>query len=265
MKTSWVLSLISFFLALAATMLGLFHPDLYQDNAFVRTAWKANDAVTLGVVLPLLIISLWQVRRGNVKVQLLWMGLLVYLMYNYAFYLFGAVFNAAFLLYLAIFTLTVFALIYGLSDMPVLAVQAKTNRVRWVIPYLLLIVLILLMVELVPAAQYIFTGQAPEIIITTEHSTSVVYALDLSIVVPLSILAIGWLWKKRPWGYVLTIIMLVKGATYGLVLVTNTLALRRAQTGDDPLLPFYTFVALGGMLGLMYFLSRIQVTKRNPF
>lgn len=53
---------------------------------------------------------------------------------------------------------------------------------------------------------FITTGQLPPIVIQTGHPTSLVFALDLSLVVPVLVLGAIWLWKRRPWGYVLAAI-----------------------------------------------------------
>lgn len=49
------------------------------------------------------------------------------------------------------------------------------------------------------------------------------YALDLSIVVPVSLLAAVLLWKLRAWGCLLAALMSIKALTYGLVLIVRTL------------------------------------------
>ncbi|WP_341291513.1 hypothetical protein [Catalinimonas locisalis] len=201
------------------------------------------------------------VNRGIFKIQLIWMGLLAYLVYNYAFYLFGAAYNALFLVYVLIFSTAVFALIGGLSALPLRGIHFTKDSARWIIAYLLLIAFILCMVEIPPNLQYLVTAQLPETIVLTQHPTAIVYALDLSLVVPLSVLASVWLWQKKSWGYVLAVMMLVKGATYGLVLVSNSLLLKYRGTGEDNLLPFYGFVMIGGLSGLWWLMKHIRLEK----
>lgn len=62
----------------------------------------------------MLVAALVLARRGSGRAQLVWLGMLAYTLYNYAFYLFGAAFNSLFLVYAALFTLSVFALLFGL-------------------------------------------------------------------------------------------------------------------------------------------------------
>jgi hypothetical protein len=92
-KTAQILSIPVIILAAIASAGGLFLDGLYRDNLFVTSAWKGNDLITLFLVVPLLISALIKIKRGSQREILLWMGLLDYMLYNFAFYLFGAAFN----------------------------------------------------------------------------------------------------------------------------------------------------------------------------
>ena len=56
--------------------------------------------------------------------------------------------------------------------------------------------------RLLVALSIFFTGQVHQDIIKTGHPTGVVYATDLSILIPALIVAAVLLWRRRPWGYV---------------------------------------------------------------
>src|SRR3990172_5342244 len=110
--------LLSILIAVLATLTsagGLLLEGLYRDNIFVISAWKGNDIVTLFIAVPILVAAMIFSRRGSLKAQLVWMGALDYMLYNYAFYLFAARFNAMFLVYVALLGLSIFALIFGLA------------------------------------------------------------------------------------------------------------------------------------------------------
>lgn len=72
-----------------ASLGGLTIPNLYRDNAFHKAVWQANDPITI-LLTPAVIVSHHHCRRGDASAQLFWLGLLLYMFYNYAFYLFGA-------------------------------------------------------------------------------------------------------------------------------------------------------------------------------
>lgn len=245
-------------LAALASAAGLFAPGFYRDSLYLQTLWRGNDAVTLFIIVPALILSLWAYRRGSQRGLLLWMGLLLYLAYNYAFYLFAAAFNAAFPLYAALLSISGFALAFGLYGLPFRQLTFSRHRRGWVVAYLLLIAAVLCGVEIPPIIRFLADGTVPPLVEQTDHPTSVVYALDLAIVVPLSLLAGFWLWQGKRWGYLLAVLMLVKGCTYGLVLSANSLILRFTHMGEDSLLPFYLFVMLGGLAGLLWLLRPVR-------
>lgn len=265
-STAFTISLIIAPLAAITAAGGLLINGLYRDNAFVTTAWLANDTITLLVAVPLMVLSLWFVGKGSTRWQLVWMGMLAYMAYNYAFYLFGAAFNPFFVLYAALVALSVSALITGLGSLPVSVMagqfSAKTP-VKVLSIYIAFIALMLFMAEMSMIVNYLVTGALPETIKLTGHPTSVVFALDLSVVIPLSLVAAILLWKRHPWGYVTGMIMMLKGFTYGLVLTVGTiwLALSPAFGKWDPLLPFYVVLIIGGLTGNLILLKNYSCSK----
>jgi len=114
-RMPYALSIIVAFLALVTSAGGVFIDDLYRDNSLVVEAMLGNDLVTLIVVVPLLVVVMISTRRGSQRALLGWLGLLGYMLYNYIFYVYAVAFNRFFLLYVALFTLSIYALIFGLS------------------------------------------------------------------------------------------------------------------------------------------------------
>ncbi len=262
-QTAFLLSVVILFFSIIASAGGLLIPDLYRDNDFVKSAWFTNDLITLIVVSPLLGLALWFAKKGSLRWQLVWMGMLGYIAYNFAFYLFGAVFNSFFLLYTALFSLSAAALIFGLANLDITHIAQQFSPktpVKGISIYLLVIAVMLFLVEGGMISGYLFTGVLPETIVLTGHPTSIVFALEMSIVVPTSAIAAVLLWKRHAWGYVIGVIMLLKGFTYGLVLCLGTalLAYSPAYGKWDPLMPFYIVVVVGGVSGCWVLLKRLQ-------
>ena len=84
-----------------------------------------------------------------------------------------------------------------------------------------------------------------------------------SIVIPVSVIAAVLLWKRQSWGFIMGIMMLVKGFTYGLVLCVGTALLACSDTYGkwDPLMPLYIIVALGGISGCWLLLKNFAETN----
>jgi hypothetical protein len=181
------LSAIVALLALIASTGGLFWDGLYRDNKLVTAALRGNDLITLVIAVPGLVITLLMARRDSNRARLIGMGLLAYMLYNYVFYLYGAAFNRFFLLYVALVALSVAALIASVSTLDVhrisLAFHPRTP-VRWISGYMLVFGLLLGGMWIAMSLSFVVTGQLPSPITQTGHPTGVVFATDLSMLMP---------------------------------------------------------------------------------
>jgi MFS family permease len=225
-KSAYILTIVIAILSLIATAGGLLSSALYRDNFLVTSGWRGNDLVTLFIAVPLLALALVLAWRGSPRARLVWLGMLDYTLYNFAFYLFGTAFNRFFLIYVALFMLSIFALIFGLVQTDVQAIGRQfrdRTPVKWISGYMLFVAAGLTTVYTIQSLGFITTGQLPPIVTLTGHPTNVVFALDLSLVVPVLVLGAIWLWQRRPWGYVLAVIGNVKGAVYMMALAATTI------------------------------------------
>ena len=235
LKVSQLLSILIVIFSATASLGGLFLNGLYRDNPFVTSVWKGNDLVTLVVAVPILILALVFSARGSVRAVLVWMGMLDYMLYNYAFYLFAAAFNWFFLIYVALLGLAMFALIFGLVNVNAGSLGRgfrERTPVGWIAGYMLLVAVGLTLVYLVQTFTFIFTGQLPGIIARTGHPTSIVFALDLTLLVPFLALGAVWLLQRKPWGFILAGVATVKGPLYTLVLTVGSMSAVRAGFAD---------------------------------
>jgi hypothetical protein len=250
-RTPYTLSIIIAILATIASAGGLLLNGLYRDNAFVTTTWFGNDAVTLFLAVPILAGSLFFSARDSHKAQLVWMGALDYMLYNYAFYLFGASFNAFFLIYTALLGLSIFALILGLMNLDVNRIHQQFRErtpVKWIGGYFLFVAFGLSAIYLMQSIGFIFTGQLPSIVTISRHPTSIVFALDLTLLVPWFVVGAVWLMKRQPWGFVIAGILSVKGPLYTLVLAINTVLVMNAGLGGAAELPLWITLTLLSLL-----------------
>jgi hypothetical protein len=263
-------TLLSIFIATLATIAsagGLLLNGLYRDNAFVVTTWLGNDAVTLFLAVPSRVAAMVLSNRKDPKglrrplgsAYLIWMGALDYMLYNYAFYLFGAAFNWFFLVYAALLALSILALIFGLLDLNANTIAGKFRErtpIKWIGGYFLFVASGLGLVYLIQSIGFIFTDALPAIVTMSGHTTNVVFALDLTLLIPWLSLGAFWLMKRQPWGYVIAGILNVKGPLYTLVLAVNSILLVRAgitQTSELPL--WVTLTALGLLASALFYFN----------
>ena len=228
-------ALIAALMALASGSGLLFH-DLYRDNALVASSWYGNDLVTLVVATPLLVVAMLGARGGSRRAYLVWMGLLAYTLYNSAFYLFGAAFNAFFLVYAALYALSGIALAFGLVTLDASALARRVQPslpARWISGFITLVAVALGGFYVALSLQFVTSGQVPAMIDSVGLHTNLIAALDLTMVVPVGLLAAVWLWQGRPWGYVWATLWCVKGAVYMLALSAATVATIVVGPSDD--------------------------------
>lgn len=260
-SVAWRLSLgVAVLMALQAGV-GLLAPSLYRDEDWVLAAWFGNDLVTLLVAVPLLVWSLLWVRNGSRRAELVWYSMLGYSVYNYGYYLFGATLNWFFPLYVVLFTLPMIALILALGRLDPAAVAsdfAPTTPRRWVGGYMLFTGGGLTFAWLGQWAVLMTTGATPDI---GEEAFQLVAAMDLSFMVPWFLLGSVLLLRKRPWGFVIAPIILMKGATYTLVLTTtSTVATLRGIEGTASQIPVWAAWTLLGGLALWGLLGSVSRT-----
>lgn len=266
-KKPYVLSMIIVILSALTSISGLLRPDLYRDNPFVKTTWLGNDAVTLFIAIPILVAALVYSAKGSSKGQLIWMGMLDYMLYNYAFYLFGAAFNVFFLLYAALLALSIIALIFGLTNLDVNGISQQFRKdvpVKWIGGYFLFVASGLGLVYLIQSISFIATGNIPAIVTISGHPTNVVFALDLTLLIPWLILGALWLMKRKLWGYVIAGILNVKGPLYTLILAVNSILVVNAGIAETSELPLWgTLTVLGLIASVLFYVNMRPENERE--
>jgi hypothetical protein len=213
---------------------------------------RGQDLNTL-LVLPIMVWSLRAVRRGSARATLLWIGLLGYVLYTYAGAAMAYYVNVFTLIYVALFSLSLFALVAALSGLDVAALHRRFDAHvprHSAMAYLTMIALVLVLLEVGQNIGFITTGTLPASVTLSGGTSYYVYALDLSVVVPLSLLSAYWLWRDRAWGYVGAGCMLIKGAAMGLALLAMNVFSWLAGKLTDPmeLIGFYALLAGGGLV-----------------
>jgi hypothetical protein len=237
--------------AAVASGAGVLRPELYNDNPFVAGGWLGNDIVTLVVFVPLFAWATQSSLLGSMRGRLVWLGALAYLVYDYAFYLFGAAFNALFLVYAFLFGASACTLVVGLITVDA---NACPQAPRWVGVWMGLVALFLGGFWIAISGAYLFTGVVPPMVATTGHPTNLIGALDLSLVVPMNALGAWLVWQREPWGFVLGAMANVKGALYMTALSAATVTAAVDGAGQ---LALWTTIGLGCLVASVALLRRV--------
>jgi hypothetical protein len=189
------------------------------DGADMVAQAIPQDMVTLVLGVPLLAIALFLYRRGSLRGAFLLAGTLAYFLYTYTVMALGAAFNALFLVYVALFSLSLYAFIMAMLavDLPSLP-AAFGNRLprKTIAGFLFFSAAFLILAwlgRIVPAQ---LSGTTPVGMSTS--TTLFIQAMDLGVVVPMMVLAAVQLLQRRPFGYLLTAVAIMKFVTMGLAL-----------------------------------------------
>ena len=232
--------------------MGLFFQTAYRDVDWIRATWFGNDWVTLVVAVPLLVAGLVRAASGSIRGLVLWLGLIGYAVYNYAFYLLGAALNAFFLMYVVALVLAVVLLILALAHVNATQIAESFRPaapVRLLGGSLVCVGMALASAWIAMWVAYVFAGRPTPV---EPEAFRLVAALDLSLMVPALTAGGILLWRRMPWGYLIAAIASVQGALYLFVLSVNSVvAIRRGLANAPgelsiwgPLTIFMTIVAL---------------------
>ncbi|CAN5738436.1 hypothetical protein BH10CHL1_BH10CHL1_19900 [soil metagenome] len=185
---------------------GLYH----YDTLFTGAANRGNDMVTLVLGIPLLVYSLLLYHQGSLRGGLLLMGTLIYFLYLYGSYALGIAFNSLFLVYIALFSASLFAfvLLFASIDRQFLDAHFMPSLPRRSIAiFMFASGLVTLIVWLQPLLSALMQNKPPALL--GSYSTTITDVLDLGLITPATFIA-GWLILRRdPLGYLVAFALLV--------------------------------------------------------
>ncbi len=215
LRNAFRLSVAIAILMVIASAAGLLIDGLYTDGAWAREALRGGDLTTLAVAVPVLLGSLVFARRGSQAAQAVWLGVLAYSVYNYAYFAFGAEFNDIFVLHIALFSLSIITLVLAVASVDMDAIADRFRGVkgtRWIGGLLAVVGAVLGGLWVFLAIRFAITGELmADIPLDGIH---LVFAIDTSLLVPALVMAGVLLWRRTTGGFVFGPTMLVMGAIY---------------------------------------------------
>lgn len=242
---TWLVPLIAI-LALIGALAGLFLPGgegpftfttlreqdvemfgrgLYQyDTLLVGAALRGTDAITLLISLPLLSLFYWKSQRGVQDTPLALLGVLFYFLYKGASLTFSAAFNPLFLVYTALFSVSLFSVIIIMTTFDI---EALAKRVRPGFPhrgaaaFLFIAGLGTLLIWLSEIIGPLLEGTAPEIM--GPYTTLFTHGFDSAVITPAAVIAGVFLMRHRPLGYLLATPILILCTLIGAVVIGQTI------------------------------------------
>jgi hypothetical protein len=107
-----------------------------------------------------------------------------------------------------------------------------------------------------------FRGEIPPSVTEFETPTNIVHVFDLAIVLPAMAVAAVLLLRRRPWGALLSGVLLIKAATIGLwVLVMMGFMARAGYATSGPQLVLFSLLTFLGALLSWRFLQQVPPSR----
>lgn len=258
-----IISALIAVLAIVASGSGLFWNGLYHNDSKSGAAQEqGNDLVTLVLCVPLLLVSSYFATKGSLRGRLVWTALVFYFVYVYGMMSFESAYNQLFLVYVAIFSLSLYTFAASLLTLDVNVVKESFSNVplKLTAGFMFLIgIMISLMWLGIISGTFgdLAAGQRPAVLET--YTTMVIQALDLGVIVPLCLITGYLLMKKNAWGYTLASLILIKGATLGTAVLS--MALFMALDGVEVVLPevvIFVLLVAGALAMTIVFYGKMK-------
>lgn len=262
-KIIYINSITIAVLALIATLSGLFWKELYKhDTVSITAQMMGQDLITLIIGIPILLLSLYLVSKDSLKGNLIWMGTIFYFLYSYASMSFATSYNELFLVYVVLFSLSLYTFVYGLLSLNIKTIKrsivpGKTTKIAGMFLIFSGAMLALMWVKMI--IDSLLTGTAPAAMET--YTTLVIQAMDIGIVFPATLIAGVLILKGKEWGYALVSILLMKASLLGTAILSMILFM--VQNGVGVALGqvvFFATVTIAGIIIATAFYSKIKGT-----
>lgn len=267
-----------FVLALLAAGLGLFDPTpgapfaytnhrgesvmingqglYFYDTVSSAAQMQGNDLITLVVGLPLLVFAALWAFRGSLRGRLLLTGTLGFFLYTYMSMSTLTSYNNLFLVYVALFALSLYAFILCMMSFDLAALPGHFSEKLprgWIAGLMFVVAAFLTLAWLgrilppfLQDSLSLWERGGVRVVPALENTTTlVIQFMDLALIAPVAALGGILLLRKSAWGYLLASVMLTKGATLGLGVSAMgvNMALRGVPDSLGILIPFLTITA----------------------
>ncbi len=210
LKTNKILWLLVAILSLIAALIGVFNQDVYSNvlRTDLLPGTISQDLITILAALTLIFLSL-KTDDSDAKKQIVIISLLAYIFYGYGIYVIERLYNSLYLLYMAIFSLSFWALVYSLFSIDKDAlknIKAPTwvkNLLAGFLIFTALLFYFLWTSQLIPLMR---VGEKIDFLYA-------IYILDMALVLPAILISAVLIIKKKSLGLVFAPILFIKAFT----------------------------------------------------
>ena len=235
----------------------IYGEGLYRyDSVSVTAQGKASDLVTLILGIPLLLAALYLRNKGSFRGELLLTGALGFFLYTYMSYSFLWNYNPFFIVYVILMSCSLYAFILSLMSINLAVLPSRFGEklpVKFLGGFQIFLGVGIGLMWLGKLAPTFTNDVAPA---GLEHYTTlVIQGMDLGFVVPTAILSGVLLLQRKPFGYLLTSVIIIKGATMLTALSAMILNMMLKGVTMSPVetivFPLFNLVTIGCLVLLL--------------
>lgn len=190
-----------------------------RDSISIVAQGKAQDIVTIVIGIPLLLLSLFLSSKGLLKGRFLLTGTLGYFLYTYITYVFLWMYNPLFLVYVTLMSLSFFAFTLTMMSFNLKSIKFYFNEnlpVRFLGGFQIIFAVAVAMLWIGKIVPSLLNGTMPSGL--DHYNTLVIQGIDLGFIVPVAFLSGILIIKRKPFGYLLSTVIIMKGFTMGLAI-----------------------------------------------
>lgn len=255
------------FLSLHGEIVHLYGKGVYMNDSVASAAQTiAQDWVTVLLGVPLLAISCLFAGKGSLRARLLLAGTLVYFLYTYTSYSFLCMYNPLFLVYVALMSVSFFALVLVLRSFDLVLIKKAFSAdlpVRTIGVFILVFACAIALMWLGRIIPPLISGGIPPGL--EDYTTLVIQAMDLGFIIPISILAAVLLMRREPVGLLISSVMCMKGAT--MLTSLTAMVIGQAAAGVKMTVAEMVVFPMANLLvifGVFVFMKKIKEPERIP-
>ena len=251
------------FKSITGEMVKIYGLGLYKNDSISLVAQgKATDFITLVLGIPLLLISLYFANRDSFRGKLMLTGTIGYFLYTYISYTFLWMYNPFFIVYVILMSLSLYAFIlcfmtFDVEKMP--GMFNKNLQVKLLGGFQLFVGFGIGILWLGRIAQSIFSWGTP---VGLEHYTTlVIQGMDLGIIVPTAIVSGILIINRKPFGYLLSSVIIIKGVT--MLTCISAMMVNMALMGVDMSLVEIILFPIFNLFALICLFILFKNTKKG--
>jgi hypothetical protein len=268
-RATYILSIILTVVAALACGVSFLSPAIFRDPPVIVGSARGTALVMLIVAIPTLLASMIFSRRGSLRALITWLGAVIEIAYNAAVFAFSIHFDSLFLMYVAMFSLSVWSIVSLVPGIDVEAIrQSFSSRAalrRGLAVYSFIAAaffFVFWMGQVLPAA---LSSSPPVFLEGTGWSVNPFHVLDLGFTIPVTILGAVWLWKQRAWGF-----LIIGSVLTYLVIETTSIATDQwfgsvadptSAVASAAAVPLFAVLSLVGLVPLSLYFRSLRVVR----